>query len=317
MGYTEKEVLDNCKVYFEGDDLAAQVALKYLLQDKNKTFVEINPDDMHNRMAKEFRRVERHFEENWGGKALSQEEIFKCLKHFKDIVPQGSPMAGIGNPYQTVSLSNCVVVESPDDDMSGIMETGKQLANLFKRRCGVGCDLSNLRPDGAFVNNAAGTSTGAWSFADLYSYICKKIGQNGRRGALMLTMDVRHPDIFQFVKMKSEAHPKIKELTGIDIPHLVTGANVSVRITNEFMQAVKDDDDFLLRYPVDAEEPTYTKWIKARELWDTIVKHATLSAEPGLMMWDNILEMLPAQCYADVGFKHLTTNPCRRNSSIC
>lgn len=317
MGYTEKEVLENCKGYFEGDELAAQVALKYLLQDKNKTYVEINPDDMHKRMSKEFRRIERHFEENYGGKALTQDEIFGSLSHFRDIVPQGSPMAGIGNPYQTVSLSNCVVVESPDDDMSGIMETGKQLANLFKRRCGVGCDLSNLRPDGASVNNAAGTSTGAWSFADLYSYICKKIGQNGRRGALMLTMDVRHPDIFQFVKMKSEAHPKIKELTGIEIPHLVTGANVSVRITNEFMQAVKDDQEFMLRFPVDSTEPTHTKWIKAKELWDTIVKHATFSAEPGLMMWDNILEMLPAQCYADVGFKHLTTNPCRRNSSFC
>jgi len=290
----EETVREKTLEYFNGDDLATNVWMtKYALKDKKGNFVEETPDDMHKRLAKEFARIEEKFGEN----AASYDQIYEAIKGFKYIVPQGSPMMGVGNNHVNVSLSNCVVVDSPKDNISSIMESGKQLANLFKRRCGVGLDISELRPDGAFVNNSAGTTTGAWSFADFYSYVCRMIGQNGRRGALMVTMDVRHPDIEQFITMK---HDLTK----------VTGANVSVKITDNFMHAVEANEDFELQFPVDSEEPAYTKTVKARELWDLIVESATKTAEPGLMMWDNIINNLPAHCYKDKGFKTLTTNPC-------
>jgi len=177
------------------------------------------------------------------------------------------------------------------------MDSGKHLANLFKRRCGVGLDISKLRPEGTIVNNSAGTTTGAWSFADFYSYVCRMIGQNGRRGALMITMDIKHPDIQKFVTMKND-------LTK------VTGANVSVKISDEFMQAVEADREFELCFPVDSDDPKHKTSVKARDLWDLIVDSATKTAEPGLMMWDNIINNLPAHCYKDVGFETMTTNPC-------
>jgi ribonucleoside-diphosphate reductase alpha chain len=204
-------------------------------------------------------------------------------------------MMGIGNDYVNVSLSNCVVVENPKDSISSIMDAGKDIANLFKRRCGVGLDISDLRPEGAPVNNSARTTTGAWSFADFYSYVCRMIGQNGRRGALMISMDVRHPDIQEFVKMK---HDLTK----------VTGANVSVKITDDFMEAVRDGEEFTLRFPVDAETPTHISSINAVELWNDIVESATKTAEPGLLMWDNITKNLPAHSYPQ--FQTKTTNPC-------
>lgn len=290
----EETVREKTLKYFNGDDLATNVWMtKYALKDKKGNFVEETPDDMHKRIAKEFARIENKF----GGNAASYEQIYDSIKNFDYIVPQGSPMMGIGNNHVNVSLSNCVVVDSPKDNISSIMESGKQLANLFKRRCGVGLDISELRPDGAFVNNSAGTTTGAWSFADFYSYVCRMIGQNGRRGALMVTMDIRHPDIEQFITMK---HDLTK----------VTGANVSVKITDSFMHAVEANGEFELQFPVESEEPTYTKVVKARELWDLIVESATKTAEPGLMMWDNIINNLPAHAYKDKGFKTLTTNPC-------
>jgi ribonucleoside-diphosphate reductase alpha chain len=188
--YNEEEVREATLKYFNGDELATNVFMtKYCLKNKEGEFVERTPDDMHQRLAKEFARIEKKFEHS----ALSEKDVYKCLKDFKYIVPQGSPMMGIGNDYVNVSLSNCVVVESPDDNISSIVDAGKHLANLFKRRCGVGLDISNLRPENAPVNNSAGTTTGAWSFADFYSYVCRMIGQNGRRGALMITMDIRHP----------------------------------------------------------------------------------------------------------------------------
>ncbi len=293
FGY--EEVLESTKEYFNGDDLAASaVSSKYLLKNSDGEFVERNPDDMHRRLAKEFARIELKF----GGKrALTEEQIYESFKNFSKIIPQGSPMYGIGNPYALASLSNCVVVESPSDDVSSIMNRGKDLANLFKRRCGVGIDVSTLRPDGASVSNSAGTTTGAWSFADFYSYVCRMIGQNGRRGALMITMDVRHPDIENFVTMK---HDLTK----------VTGANVSIKINDDFMLAVESNEPFKLTYPVGSDNPTHQKEINARELWETIIESATTTAEPGLMMWDNILKELPAQCYADEGFDTITTNPC-------
>lgn len=293
--YTEQEVRQATLEYFDNDELAMDtVVTKYLLKDREGKFRESSPDGIHRRLAREFGRIEAKF---GGESALSRDVIFESLDHFREILPQGSPMYGIGNDFAVVSLSNCVVVESPDDDISSIMDQGKDLANLFKRRCGVGIDLSNLRPEGSWVSNAAGTTTGAWSFADFYSYVCRMIGQNGRRGALMITIDVRHPDIINFINMKQD---KSK----------VTGANVSIKIRDDFMEAVEKDELFTLRWPVDSSTPKFTKEVRAKDVWDLVVKSATESAEPGLMMWDNILSTLPAECYADVGFKTITTNPC-------
>jgi ribonucleoside-diphosphate reductase alpha chain len=293
--YSEEEVRAKTLEYFGGDELATNVFMtKYCLKDKQGNFTELTPDHMHIRMAKEFARMEAKF---GGSDALSYEEIYDLLRGFNQVVPQGSPMMGIGNNYVNVSLSNCVVVDSPADNISSIMDAGKHLANLFKRRCGVGLDLSNLRPQDTPVNNSAGTTTGAWSFADFYSYVCRMIGQNGRRGALMISLDVRHPDVLEFIKMK---HDLTK----------VTGANVSVRITDDFMKAVMNDEDYELHFPVGAEVPQYTTVVKARDVWQDIVESATKTAEPGILMWDNITKNLPAEAYSYAGFKTLTTNPC-------
>ena len=280
------------KEYFEGDELATNVFItKYALRDKEGQFQETSPNDMHNRLAGEFARIEDKF----GGSKMSKEEIFESIKGFDKIVPQGSPMYGIGNNFVNVSLSNCVVVESPEDNISSIVDSGKDLANLFKRRCGVGLDISQLRPEGAPVSNSAGTTTGAWSFADFYSYVCRMVGQNGRRGALMITMDVRHPDIEKFITMK---HDLTK----------VTGANVSVKISDDFMQAVENDETFTLTYPVGASNPKITKEVKATDVWQQIVESATNTAEPGILMWDNITKNLPAHDYP--AYKTICTNPC-------
>lgn len=285
----EKETLS----YFGNDELATNVWMtKYCLKDKEGNLLEKTPEDMHRRLAREFARVEKKFN---GLRTMSEEQIFDILKNFDYVVPQGSPMMGIGNNHVNVSLSNCVVVGPPGDNISSIMDSGKDLANLFKRRCGVGLDLSHLRPENASVNNSAGTTSGAWSFADLYSYVCRMIGQNGRRGALMLSMDIRHPDIEQFVTMK---HDLTK----------VTGANVSVKISDEFMKAVENNETFTLKFPIDSEEPTVTKEINATELWERVVDSATKTAEPGLLMWDNILKYLPANEYEQ--FKTECVNPC-------
>ena len=306
--FEQSEVREATLEYFGGDELATNVFMtKYCLKDKKGNFVEKTPDDMHRRLAKEFARAEAKFERDRtrpiagqtlikrAGPHLTEDEIYAYLKNFKYIVPQGSPMMGIGNNHVNVSLSNCVVVDNPADSVSSIMDAGKDLANLFKRRCGVGLDISDLRPEGAPVNNSARTTTGAWSFADFYSYVCRMIGQNGRRGALMISMDIRHPDIAEFVKMK---HDLTK----------VTGANVSVKITDEFMEAVENNETFTLQFPVGAETPDYTSEIDATELWTTIIESATTTAEPGLLMWDNITKNLPAHSYPE--FETKTTNPC-------
>ena len=293
--YSQEEVRVKTLEYFGGDELATNVFMtKYGLKDKAGNLTELTPHDMHVRLAKEFARMEEKFGSE---SALSYEEIYELLKGFNKVVPQGSPMMGIGNNYVNVSLSNCVVVDSPADNISSIMDAGKHLANLFKRRCGVGLDLSNLRPQDTPVNNSAGTTTGAWSFADFYSYVCRMIGQNGRRGALMISLDVRHPDVLEFVKMK-------QDLTK------VTGANVSVRITDDFMNAVANDEDYELHFPVGAPNPQYATTVKARDVWQQIIESATKTAEPGILMWDNITKNLPAESYKAQGFQTLTTNPC-------
>jgi len=293
--YTEEQVREATLEYFKGDELATNVFMtKYCLKDREGNFQELTPRDMHKRLASEFARMETKF---GGPRALTEERIFNHLDNFAYIVPQGSPMMGIGNNHVNVSLSNCVVVSSPEDNVSSIINAGRDLANLFKRRCGVGLDISELRPDGSIVNNSAGTTTGSWSFADFYSYVCRMIGQNGRRGALMISMDVRHPDIAHFVKMK---HDLTK----------VTGANVSVKITNDFMRAVEADETYNLHFPIGSDEPTYTKEVRAREVWDQIVQSATETAEPGILMWDNICDNLPANEYKEEGFATICTNPC-------
>lgn len=291
--YTREEVEKATLDYFEQDELASNVWItKYCLKSKDGKFLEKSPSDMHERLASEFYRVERKFNTT---RALTKEDVINYLNKFKHIVPQGSPMMGVGNDHVNVSLSNCVVVAPPLDNISSIVDTGKDLANLFKRRCGVGLDISKLRPDNTPVGNSAGTTSGAWSFADFYSYICRMIGQNGRRGALMISMDIRHPDIFKFATMK---HDLTK----------VTGANVSIKINDEFMEAVEAGNKFTLRYPVDSEDPTHEQEIDAKELWELVVDSATKTAEPGLLMWDNILKYLPANEYED--FKTECVNPC-------
>lgn len=293
--YDKGKVLKSTLKYFNKDELASNVWMsKYALKDKKLKFREENPNDMHKRMTKEFARIERM---HGGEGQLKSKEIMDCIKDFKYLCPQGSPMFGIGNNFQSVSLSNCVVIDSPKDNMSSILEAGKEMANLYKRRAGVGVDISDLRPDGASVNNAAKTSSGAWSFADFYSYITRMVGQSGRRGALLISMDIRHPDIEKFIMMKDD---KTK----------VTGANVSVKIRDDFMQAVKNDTDYSLQWPVESKNPSIVNKVRARDIWDLIVKQACDNAEPGLLFWDTILKNLPSECYADDGFKTLTVNPC-------
>lgn len=291
--YNEKEVFDASLEYFNGDELAASTFLnKYALKNKDGEYLEKTPEDMHRRLAKEFYRIESKY------KSPKKEKDFKdSLDRFKYIVPGGSVMYGVGNPYVNVSLSNCIALSSPSDSISGIFDKSKDMANLFKARCGIGLPLDNLRPDGSRVNNSAGSSTGAWSFANYYSEVCRMIGQSGRRGALILTMNVKHPDIEKFVTMK-------KDLTK------VTGANVSVMVTDEFMNAVKNDEKWDLQWPIDVpiNEAKYTKTIMAKDLWFLINESATQSGEPGLIFIDNYKKNLPADYYPE--FKSVCVNPC-------
>jgi len=291
--YTYEEALVASQEYFNGNDLAARVFLdKYAMRNRLGEFVEDTPHKMHDRLAHDFAKIDEKYGQNYE----ERYDIYRqAIDKFARIVPQGSPMAAVGNKYQLMSASNCVVIASPKDSMGGIIDSGKELAELYKRRCGVGIDISTLRPEGASVNNAARTTTGAWSFADFYSYITRKVGQSGRRGALMITMDVHHPDVRQFATMK---HDKTQ----------VTGANVSLRLSDEFLEAVENDTEYEVRWPVDAEEPKISRMLPAREVWDTIVKSATETAEPGLIMWDNMVKNLPAHCYED--FFTISTNPC-------
>lgn len=288
--YTKKECLEKCKEYFNGDELAATVCVdKYLLRSKEnrEDFIENDPQNILNRCITEFARIDKtKYNEK------RRKEDYSYI-NFKQIVPQGSVLYGIGNYENISSLSNCVVVASPEDNMSSIMDTAKNLSNLFKRRAGVGLDLSNLRPDGDRVSNSAGTSTGAWSFADLYSNISRMIGQNGRRSALMITLDVNHPDIEKFITCKLDKKK-------------VTGANISIKITNTFMEAVENDKDFDLCFPTDSNN--VYKTVRARSLWNLIAETNRISAEPGVIFWDTMTKYLPANEYPQ--FKSVCTNPC-------
>lgn len=293
--FSHEEALAAATEYFQGDALAASVWLnKYALKDSFGKIYERNPDEMHRRIARELARIERLYVN-----PLSEDNIYELLRDFRYLVPQGSPMAGIGNPYQIVSLSNCFVigVEGNADSYGAIMKMDEEQVQLMKRRGGVGHDLSHLRPQGLPVMNSALTSTGILPFMERFSNSTREVAQDGRRGALMLTLSVRHPDIAQFVDSKLDNTK-------------VTGANISVRIDDAFMRAVGGGEPYRLRFPVEAKKPKVEKEIDAAWLWKKIVHNAWQSAEPGVLFWDTVLRESVPDCYADLGFRTVSTNPC-------
>jgi ribonucleoside-diphosphate reductase alpha chain len=279
--------------YFKNDELAANVFVtKYALTDREGQLHEASPADMHRRLAREFARIEATY-----SNPMSEEEIYELFDNFKQVIPQGSPMSGIGNPYQIQSISNCFVIESPYDSYGGILKTDQELVQVAKRRGGVGFDLSTIRPQGVSTANCARTTDGVEAFMDRFSNSCREVAQNGRRGALMLTVSVHHPQIRDFIKIK-------RDLTR------VTGANISVRLSDEFLQAVEDDAKFELRFPVDSENPQVSKYVSATELWDEMIECAHTSAEPGLLFWDTAKRLTPSDIYEEEGFGSTSTNPC-------
>ena len=293
--YPLEQVKEAAKAYFHGDSLAGDVwANKYALKDSDGNIYELTPDDMHHRIAREIARIERKYPN-----PLTEDEIFEVLKDFRYIVPQGSPMTGIGNHFQISSLSNCFVIgnNGDSDSYGGIMKTDQEQVQLMKRRGGVGHDLSHLRPTGSPVKNCALTSTGVVPFMERFSNSTKEVAQDGRRGALMMTISIKHPD--------SEAFIDAKMTQG-----KITNANVSVRLTDEFMRCVKENRPFTQQYPIDSPNPKYTKVVDARALWNKIIHNAWKSAEPGVMFWDTIIRESIPDCYAHLRFKTLSTNPC-------
>ncbi|EID75560.1 adenosylcobalamin-dependent ribonucleoside-diphosphate reductase [Imtechella halotolerans] len=293
--FTQEEAFEASVTYFGGDDLAARVWVnKYALKDSQGRIYERTPDDMHRRIAKEIARIELRYPN-----PMSEEEVYDLIKNFKYIVPQGSPMAGIGNPYQIASLSNCFVIgnEGMSDSYGGIMKIDQEQVQLMKRRGGVGHDLSHIRPKGSAVKNSALTSTGLVPFMERYSNSTREVAQDGRRGALMLSVSINHPDAEDFIDAKMEQGK-------------VTGANVSVRIDDAFMNAVKSHAPYLQKFPIQSETPKVSKEVDAQQLWQKIVHNAWRSAEPGILFWDTIIRESVPDCYSDLGFKTISTNPC-------
>jgi len=293
--YDIEVVRQKATEYFKGDALASNVWInKYALKDSNGDVYEQTPDEMHRRLAQEIARIEKKYPN-----PLTAQDIYVLLKDFKYIIPQGGPMAGIGNDFQISSLSNCFVIgnEGDSDSYGGIMKIDQEQVQLMKRRGGVGHDLSHIRPEGSPVKNSALTSTGIVPFMERYSNSTREVAQDGRRGALMLTISVKHPDSENFIDAKLEKGK-------------VTGANVSVKIDDEFMRAVRDDKPYMTQYPIDSEKPVFTREINARQLWNKIIKNAWTSAEPGVLFWDTIIHEAIPDCYADLGFKTVSTNPC-------
>lgn len=293
--YTYEEAFKASLEYFGGDELAARVWVnKYAVKDSFGAIYERSPQDMHWRIANEIARVEAKYQN-----PMSAQEIFDLLDHFKYIVPQGSPMTGIGNDFQVASLSNCFVIgiDGKADSYGGIIRIDEEQVQLMKRRGGVGHDLSHIRPKGSPVKNSALTSTGLVPFMERYSNSTREVAQDGRRGALMLSVSIKHPDSESFIDAKMTEGK-------------VTGANVSVKIDDEFMQAVTNGTDYTQKYPIDSSEPIVTKEINAGELWKKIIHNAWKSAEPGVLFWDTIQRESIPDCYADLGFKTVSTNPC-------
>lgn len=293
--YTQSEAIQASLEYFKGDDLAARVWVnKYALKDSFGNIFELTPDDMHRRLAKEIARIENRYPN-----PLTEDEIYKVFKDFKYIVPQGGPMTGIGNDYQVASLSNCFVVgnNGNSDSYGGIMKIDQEQVQLMKRRGGVGHDLSHIRPKGSPVKNSALTSTGIVPFMERYSNSTREVAQDGRRGALMLSVSIKHPDSEDFINAKLEQGK-------------VTGANVSVKMHDDFMQAVESGVPYVQQYPIDSNKPVYKKEIDAEKLWGKIVNNAWKSAEPGILFWDTIIKESIPDCYADLGYRTVSTNPC-------
>ncbi|MFB9843853.1 adenosylcobalamin-dependent ribonucleoside-diphosphate reductase [Mucilaginibacter ginsenosidivorans] len=293
--YTAEEAYQQSLEYFKGDELAARVWVnKYALKDSASNIYEATPDDMHHRIANELARIEQRYPS-----PLSVDEIFELIRDFTYIIPQGSPMTGIGNPYQVASLSNCFVIgnDGNADSYGGIFKIDQEQVQLMKRRGGVGHDLSHIRPKGSPVKNSALTSTGIVPFMERFSNSTREVAQDGRRGALMLSVAIRHPDAEDFIDAKMEQGK-------------VTGANVSVRIDDAFMEAVESGSDYRQQYPVDSSTPTHETLIDPGRLWQKIVHNAWRSAEPGVLFWDTIIRESLPDCYADLGYKTVSTNPC-------
>ncbi len=293
--YSHDEAVDASIQYFKGDELAARVwANKYALKDSFGNLFEKTPDDMHRRLAREIHRVEKKYKN-----PLPEELIYSVLKDFKYIVPQGGPMTGIGNDYQIASLSNCFVIgnDGSSDSYGGIMKIDQEQVQLMKRRGGVGHDLSHIRPKGTPVLNSALTSTGVVPFMERYSNSTREVAQDGRRGALMLSISIKHPDSGKFIDAKLESGK-------------VTGANVSVKLTDDFMKAVEDKTLFRQQYPINSSNPKFSKDIDAVNLWNKIIHNAWKSAEPGVLFWDTIIKESVPDCYSDLGYATVSTNPC-------
>jgi ribonucleoside-diphosphate reductase alpha chain len=293
--YSHEEAVDASIRYFNGDELAARVwANKYALKDSFGNLYEKTPDDMHRRLAREIHRIEKKYKN-----PLSEELIYSVLKDFRYIVPQGGPMTGIGNDYQIASLSNCFVIgnDGSSDSYGGIMKIDQEQVQLMKRRGGVGHDLSHIRPKGTPVLNSALTSTGVGPFMERYSNSTREVAQDGRRGALMLSISIKHPDSGKFIDAKLESGK-------------VTGANVSVKLTDDFMKAVEDKTHFRQQYPINSDNPKFAKDIDAVQLWSKIIHNAWKSAEPGVLFWDTIIRESVPDCYADLGYATVSTNPC-------
>jgi ribonucleoside-diphosphate reductase alpha chain len=294
MTYSKSEVLKRTSAYFENDELAPDVFMKYALRDVDDNILEADPDMMHDRLAKEFARIEEKYPN-----PMSEPEIKGLLADFAMVIPQGSPMSGIGNPHQLQSLSNCFVIEQPHDSYAGILFTDQEQVQIMKRRGGVGFDVSTIRPKGQPTTNAARTTDGIGVFMERFSNSCREVAQGGRRGALMLTIDCRHPEIETFIDIKRD----LKK---------VTGANISIRFTDEFMQAVESNTGFCLRWPVEVhpEDAQIVKMVDAKQIWDKFVDAAWASAEPGALFWDTVVNQGIVDCYRDVGYKTISTNPC-------
>lgn len=293
--YTYDEAYNASLKYFDGDQLAARVwASKYALKDSFGNLYEKTPDDMHHRIAKEIARIEKNYPN-----PMSEAEIFDLLSHFRYIVPQGSPMAGIGNNFQVSSLSNCFVIglDGNPDSYGGILKIDEEQVQLMKRRGGVGHDLSHIRPKGSPVKNSALTSTGLVPFMERYSNSTREVAQDGRRGALMLTVSIKHPDAEAFIDAKMTEGK-------------ITGANVSVKIDDDFMNAAISGKDYVQQFPISSDNPVVRKNIDASALWNKIVHNAWKSAEPGVLFWDTIIRESVPDCYADLGFRTVSTNPC-------
>ena len=293
--YTKQEIFQDVVDYFGGDELAAGVWIdKYALKNRHGQLTERTPEDMHHRMAREFARIEKKYIH-----PMSEEQIFQLFDHFKYIIPQGSPMAGIGNHDQIVSLSNCFVIgnDGGADSYGGIMKLDEEQVQLMKRRGGVGHDLSDIRPTGSHVQNCALTSTGVVPFMERYSNSTREVAQDGRRGALMLTISIKHPDSEKFIDAKMTDGK-------------ITGANVSVKLDDDFMRCAQNETNYTQQYPIDSDNPQYKQEVDASKLWKKIIHNAWKSAEPGVLFWDTIRRESVPDCYENEGFRTVSTNPC-------